>query len=125
MCGFPGITGRSAQLSPTTTHSEKDDYEGHLIKPFRVRFLRLRAPLKIPSANRFQLEQIVKHWKTFGPHFSESFAKSLLQSLGYAPSIWLVFEKMSPRASRNEFLEVPLRELPEVLVSKTDFPRCP
>jgi len=45
---------------------------------------------------------------TFGPHFSESFAKSQLQSPGYAPSIWLVFEKMSPRASRNEFLEVPI-----------------
>jgi len=68
-----------------------------------------RAPLKIPSANRFQLKQIVKHWKTLGPHFSESFAKSQLQSPGYAPSIWLVFEKMSHRASRNEFLEVPMR----------------
>jgi len=44
---------------------------------------------------------------TFGPHFSESFAESQLQSPGYAPSIWLAFEKMSPRASRNEFLEVP------------------
>jgi len=68
----------------------------------------LRAPLKIPSANRNQLKQTVKHWMTFGPHFSESFAESQLQSPGYAPSIWLAFEKMSPRASRNEFLEVPL-----------------
>jgi len=72
--------------------------------------VQLRAPLKIPSANRNQLNQTVKHWVTFGPHFSESFAKSQLQSPDYAPSIWLVFEKMSHRASRNEFLEVPLKE---------------
>jgi len=72
-------------------------------------FRNIRAPLKIPSANRFQLKQTVKHWKAFGPHFSESFAKSQLQSPGYAPSIWLVFEKMSHRASRNELLEVPIK----------------
>jgi len=87
-----------------------------------VPFFVIRAPLKIPSANRFQLKQTVKHGKAFGPHFSESFAKSQLQNPGYAPSIWLVFEKMSHRASRNEFLEVPIIQCSQILIKRPAWP---
>jgi len=78
----------------------------------RGRFLNVHiwAPLKIPSANRFLVVKNGWRWKSFRSRFPEYFAKSQLQSTCYAPSIWLFFEKMSRRASRNGFLEVPIRK---------------
>jgi len=69
----------------------------------------LNAPLKIPSANRFLAMGLWARVQSGADHFSEACAKYQLQSPGCAPSIWLVFEKMSERDSRNGFLEVTLK----------------